>query len=34
MTSKPEFFSMLEPTTRSVKVGNGDRVAITGKGIV
>ena len=34
MTSKPEFFSMLEPATGSVKVGNGDKVAIIGKGIV
>ena len=34
MTSKPELFSKLEPATGTVKIGNGDKVAITGKGIV
>ena len=34
MTSKPENFSMLEPTTWSLKVGNKNKVDIIDKGIV
>lgn len=34
MTSKAEFFSNLEPVSGSVKMGNGEKVSITGKGTV
>jgi len=34
MTSKPELFSELKPAARSIKIGNEQKVAITGRGTV
>ena len=34
ITSKSNFFSKLEPAVGSVKIGNGDKVAIKGKGTI